>query len=49
MPRWVRLFVVLGVLMLVGMAATLFFGGDHGPGRHGSNDTSTMTPWDDGR
>jgi hypothetical protein len=41
--------LVLGVLMLVGMAGTLFFGGDHGPGRHRSNDTSTMTPRDGGR
>lgn len=35
MPRWVKVFglVLIGVLMLAG-GLMLFGGGDHGPGRH---------------
>jgi hypothetical protein len=35
MPRWVKVFVVLGVLLLLSVIVALLAGGEHGPGRHG--------------
>ncbi len=38
MPRWVRVLVVLGILLLVAFAVGMFAGSAHGPGRHGGED-----------
>jgi len=36
MPRWVKVFVVVGLLLVAVLMATQFIGGGgHGPGRHG--------------
>lgn len=32
-PRWVKGFVIVGVVVLL-VAVVLLVGGDHGPGRH---------------
>jgi hypothetical protein len=38
MPRWVKVLVmVLGLLVLLLVAAMLLTGGEHGPGRHMSH------------
>jgi hypothetical protein len=44
MPRWVRVFVVIGVLLLVALIVTQFAGGGHGPGRHGGADETPTEP-----
>ena len=36
MPRWVKWFLLVGLIVLVAVVMLLVFGGDHGPGRHGS-------------
>ena len=36
MPTWVKVFVVLGALLVVFVVVQMLTGGDHGPGRHGS-------------
>ena len=36
MPRWVKLFLLVGLVVLVVVVALLVVGGDHGPGRHAS-------------
>ena len=40
MPRWVKVFVIVGlaVVFLVAVAKITGVGGDHGPGRHGGGD-----------
>lgn len=45
MPRWVKVFAVIGaVLALVLVVGLVFGGGEHGPGRHGGgNDDETPT------
>lgn len=36
LPDWVKMFLIVGVLLVVGMlVAMVLLGGDHGPGRHG--------------
>lgn len=37
MPRWVRVFLIVGVavVLLFAVAKVTGVGGDHGPGRHG--------------
>lgn len=35
MPRWVKVFGIIGILIvLIGLLVLLIGGGDHGPGRH---------------
>jgi hypothetical protein len=34
MPRWVKVFGALALLLLVVIAVMLLSGGNHGPGRH---------------
>jgi hypothetical protein len=52
MPRWVKVFVVIGaVLALVLVIGLVFGGGEHGPGRHGGGNgdetpTSHVPPVD---
>ena len=38
MPRWVRVFLIVGlaVVLLLVVASLTGVGGEHGPGRHGS-------------
>ena len=40
MPRWVKVFVGIALVLVVLVAILLLAGGNHGPGRHtGSGDT----------
>ena len=51
MPRWVKVFVVIGAVLLVLLIATQFIGdGGHGPGRHGGGggDETPASTEDDG-
>ena len=41
MPRWVKVFIAVGVLLLALLIVTQFVGGGHGPGRHGGQTPST--------
>jgi hypothetical protein len=36
-PRWVKAFIVVGVLLLAVLVTTQFVGEGHGPGRHGGD------------
>ena len=38
MPRWVKVFVVIGVILVVVLLVALLAGGNHGPGRHAGDD-----------
>jgi hypothetical protein len=42
-PRWVKVFGALAALAVVLLVILLVFGGDHGPGRHGSSPSAGMT------
>lgn len=50
MPRWVKVFTVIGALLVVLLVVGLVFGGgNHGPGRHtggdsGETPTSHVSP-----
>ena len=45
MPGWVKVFVVIGVVLLVLLIAGLVFGGgEHGPGRHMGGGAGDETP-----
>jgi hypothetical protein len=35
-PRWVKVFGVVALVLVVLVVVTLVIGGNHGPGRHGS-------------
>ena len=45
MPRWVKGFVAVGVLVLALLIMSQVMGGGHGPGRHGGKGE---TPTEDG-
>jgi len=48
MPRWVKVFVIIGLLLIALLVSSLLIGGGgHGPGRHGSG-TETPTSTEDG-
>lgn len=34
MPRWVKVFAVVGIILVVLLLVGLLAGGNHGPGRH---------------
>lgn len=42
MPRWVKAFLIIGLVLVLAFVVGKFtgVGGDHGPGRHGSNGTA---------
>lgn len=49
MPRWVKIFgIVAALIVLVALAALIFGGGQHGPGRHASPQTDTTPPHEGG-
>lgn len=49
MPRWVKVFVIVGVLLIALLIATQFIGGGgHGPGRHGGSGETPTSTQDDG-
>lgn len=33
-PRWVKVFGLIALVMLIALALSIAFGGSHGPGRH---------------
>jgi hypothetical protein len=35
-PRWVKVFVAVGLVVVALLVVLLVFGGDHGPSRHGT-------------
>jgi len=35
MPRWVKVFIVIGIVLVLGFVVTLIAGVEHGPGIHG--------------
>ena len=43
MPRWVKAFVAVGIVLIALLVVTQFVGGGHGPGRHGGGDTPSST------
>ena len=44
-PRWVKVFVVVGVIVVLILVVLLLMGGGHGPGRHsGSGGRRAHTP-----
>ena len=48
MPRWVKVFVIIGAALLGLLIATQFIGdGGHGPGRHGGGGDQTPASTDD--
>ena len=34
MPRWVKVFIVIGIVLVLGFLVSLIAGVDHGPGLH---------------
>jgi hypothetical protein len=34
MPRWVKVFIIIGTVLVLGFVVTLIAGIDHGPGMH---------------
>jgi hypothetical protein len=50
-PRWVMVFLIIGVALVVLFVAgkVTGVGGDHGPGRHGGDDDPTSSVVDDQR
>lgn len=49
MPRWVKVFVIIGAVLLVLLIATQLIGdGGHGPGRHGGDDETPASTEDGG-
>lgn len=47
MPRWVKVFVLIGAALLVLLIATQFIGGGHGPRRHGGGGDETPVSTED--
>lgn len=47
MPRWVKVFIVIGVILAVGFTVSLFAGVDHGPQRHGPQIPAQRPPTPD--
>ena len=43
MPRWVKVFIAVGIVLIALLVVTQLAGGDHGPGRHGGGDTPALT------
>jgi hypothetical protein len=35
MPRWVKVFIVVGIVLVLGFIITVVAGIEHGPGMHG--------------
>jgi hypothetical protein len=42
-PRWVKVFGVIGAVVIVLLVVLLVFGGGHGPGRHGFSLSAGVT------
>lgn len=43
MPRWVKVFIIIGLLVVALLVASQLLGGGHGPARHGGGETRTST------
>ena len=39
-PRWVKVFGIIAIILVLLFVAMMFFGGEHGPGRHTSSSDS---------
>ncbi len=35
MPNWVKVFIGVGIVLVIGFVVTMVAGVDHGPGMHG--------------
>ena len=44
MPRWVKVFVVVGAVIAVLAVVSLVAGGEHGPGRHLRHGIGNVAP-----
>lgn len=45
MPRWVKVFIIIGIVLALGFVITLIAGVEHGPGLHQPTDSpSEHTP-----
>ena len=38
MPRWVKVFVIIGIVLVLGFVVTVIAGVEHGPGLHTPSD-----------
>ena len=45
MPRWVKVFIAVGIVLIALLVVMQFVGGDHGPGRHGGGETRARTEY----
>ena len=48
MPNWVKVFIVVGALLLIGLVVTQVAGVDHGPGMHRPGGPGGHTPVEHG-
>lgn len=44
MPRWVKAFVVVGLVLGLAVLVATFAGGEHGPGRHQGHGPGVAPP-----
>ncbi|MGH2740568.1 MAG: hypothetical protein ACRDH6_08830 [Actinomycetota bacterium] len=48
MPRWVKVFVIIGIVLVVGFIVTLIAGVEHGPSLHTPPDGGHTPPVEHG-
>ena len=44
MPRWVKIFIVIGIVLVLGFVVSLIAGVDHGPGLHTPSGKPSHSP-----
>ena len=51
MPRWVKVFIAIGIVLAAALAVTAIAGVDHGPGLHtpSEDETEHVPPVDHGQ
>ncbi|WP_299169066.1 hypothetical protein [uncultured Arthrobacter sp.] len=42
-PRWVKIFALVALAVVLGFVIVMLFGGEHGPGMHSSAPESTVS------
>jgi len=43
-PRWVKVFAVVGLVIIVLLVVAMLVGGNHGPGRHSGGEAAPTMP-----